>query len=212
MRLLIVIAILAMALVAAGRDGAARLALRFHAPSLTLALTKDDETRGLAQYRLNQFTEAAESLRLAGSKATFNRGNALARAGQYEQAIGAYDAVLARDPSHQAARANRAIVIKLIAGATEQGGGSRPQGIDQGEPSKTRNKNESMTMLEAEAAVRDRASQVRRPFDAKALIANEQWLATLADEPGRYLKLRIAAEYRRRLEAGTAPPPGDDAW
>jgi Ca-activated chloride channel family protein len=44
------------------------------------------------------------------------------------------------------------------------------------------------------------------------MIADEQWLATMPDEPGRYLKLRIAAEYQRRLEAGIAAPPGDDAW
>jgi Ca-activated chloride channel family protein len=212
MRVFVLLAFIAAASVAAGQEGLARLALRFDAPSVALTLTHDDETRGLARYRLGDFAGAAEALRLAGPKATFNRGNALARAGKYQDAVGAYDAVLARDPAHRAARANRAILVKLIASATEDGRGSRPQGIDEGERSKTTNRNQSMTMLEAEAAVRERASQVRRPSESKALIANEQWLATLADEPGRYLKLRIAAEYRRRLEAGTLAPPGDDAW
>lgn len=212
MRILAIAALIVATLFAAGQEGLARLALKLHAPSLALALTKDVEVRGLAHYRSGEFAQAAEALRLAGVKATFNRGNALARAGKYGEAVGAYDAVMARDPSHLGARANRAIVIKLIASATEKGGGSRAQGTEAGERSKARNKNESMTMLEAEAAVRERASQVRRPYESKALIANEQWLTTLADEPGRYLKLRIAAEYRRRLEAGTAAPPGDDAW
>jgi Ca-activated chloride channel family protein len=212
MRILAIVALIAAAVFAAGQEGWARLALRAHMPSLASAFSNDDEIRGLASYRMGDFADAAEALRRAGSRATFNRGNALARAGKYEQAVGAYDAVIARDPSHQGARANRAIVIKLIASATEQGAGSRAQGTEEGERNKARNKNESMTMLEAEAAVRERASQVRRPYESKALIANEQWLTTLADEPGRYLKLRIAAEYQRRLEAGTAAPPGDDPW
>lgn len=212
MRIFALLALIAVAFVAAGQEGLARFALKLDTPSLALALTRDDETRGLARYCLGDFNEAAEALRLAGPKASFNRGNALARIGKYQDALGAYDAVLARDPGHQAARANRAILVKLIASATEDGRGSRPQGMDEGERSKTTNKNQSMTMLEAEAAVRERASQVRRPQESKALIANEQWLETLADEPGRYLKLRIAAEYQRRLEAGSAAPPGDDPW
>lgn len=212
MRILFLVALLAASIFAAGQEGLARLALKSNFPSLALVLTQDDEIRGLARYRLDDFAAAAEALRRAGPKATFNRGNALARAGKYGEAVGAYDAVLARDPSHQVARANRAIVIKLVGSATEQGGGSRAQGTEAGERRKARNRNDSMTMLEAEAAVRERASQVRRPYESKALIVNEQWLTTLPDEPGRYLKLRIAAEYRRRLEAGTAAPPGDDAW
>ncbi|HSI42109.1 MAG TPA: tetratricopeptide repeat protein [Xanthobacteraceae bacterium] len=38
--------------------------------------------------------------------------------------------------------------------------------------------------------------------------ATLQWLATLPDDPARFLRLRIAAEHQRRVAAGTAPRPG----
>lgn len=213
MRWMALASLLIVAVWNAGRDGLASMALRLHAPSLSVMLADDLQLRGLAYYRLGNYVEAAEALRLAGPKASFNRGNALARAGHYADAVAAYDAVIARDPVHRAAHANRAIVVKLVDSETERGGGNRPQGQEQGEHNKTENRNQSMTMLEAEQATRERAVQVMRPADSsKAMIADEQWLATMPDEPGRYLKLRIAAEYRRRLEAGIAAPPGDDAW
>ncbi len=207
----LIIASIALAL-AAGSQGLAGLALRLGAPAVTLALTSDHHQQGLALYRLGRFEDAAEALRLAGPKASYNRGNALAMAGKYPEALAAYDAVLARDPGHQDARANRTIVVKLFDSPTEEGGGSRAQGADPGERKKTDNKNNSMTLEQAFDAVRQRALQIQRPQESRALIANEQWLATLPDEPGRYLKLRIAAEYRRRLEEGTAAPPGSDPW
>ena len=196
----------------AGKDAASMLALRLGAPSVSLAASEVLMVRGLALYRLGRFAESAELLRQAGPQGSFNRGNALARAGKYADAVAAYDAVIARNPSDVDAKANRAIVIKLVASETEGGGGSRAQGTEMGEHKKAENKNNSMTMDEAFEAQRLRAIQVQRPQELKAVIANEQWLVTLADEPGRYLKLRIAAEYKRRLEQGLAPPPGDDPW
>lgn len=212
MRLALLAVLCAIMGFSAGQTGLSHLSLRLGAPSLTLLWSDDPHLRGLALYRLQRYEEAAEALRLAGPKASFERGNALARAGKYRDALAAYDSVLAGDPEHQDAKTNRAIMAKLIDAPTEEGGGSRAQGSDPGEQKKTENKNNSMTMAEAEEAVRQRAIQIQRPQEARALIADEQWLKTLSDEPGRYLKLRIAAEYQRRHELGIAPPPGDDPW
>jgi tetratricopeptide (TPR) repeat protein len=57
----------------------------------------------------------------------------------------------------------------------------------------------------------DRA-RIGKPVDAKSVQANVQWLETLPDEPGRFLKLRLAMEHARRVEAGTAPPITGDPW
>ena len=196
----------------AGCDGLAQLALRTGLPRLTLALTDDPHLSGLAHYRLGNFATAVELLRLPGASATYNRGDALARAGLYRDAMAAFDAVIARNPGDMDALANRAVILPLLSSETESDGGSRAQGVDPGEQGQARNKNKSMTVLEAEEAWRQRAIKVNRPQESKALIANEQWLETMADEPGRYLKLRIAAEYLRRRAAGLAPPPADDPW
>jgi Ca-activated chloride channel homolog len=57
----------------------------------------------------------------------------------------------------------------------------------------------------------DRA-RIGKEIDAKSVLANVQWLETLPDEPGRFLKLRLALEHARRVEAGTAPPMPGDPW
>ena len=57
----------------------------------------------------------------------------------------------------------------------------------------------------------DRA-RIGKPVDAKSVQANVQWLETLPDDPGRFLKLRLAVEHERRIEAGTAPAIAGDPW
>ena len=47
-----------------------------------------------------------------------------------------------------------------------------------------------------------------KSYEARAAAVNHQWLATLADNPGRYLKLRLRAEHARRVKKGTAVPNG----
>lgn len=42
--------------------------------------------------------------------------------------------------------------------------------------------------------------------------ATLQWLAAIPDDPGRFLKLRIAVERDRRVADGTAVQPGGDGW
>lgn len=55
-----------------------------------------------------------------------------------------------------------------------------------------------------------RKRELGKSYDAQAASANRQWLATLPDDPGRYLKLRLRAEHARRIELGTAMPDGEE--
>lgn len=71
--------------------------------------------KGAAYYRAGQYQQAAEALAgLEDADAQYNRGNALAQAGQYAQAIAAYDAALKQNPQHADARANKAEVEKQM--------------------------------------------------------------------------------------------------
>ncbi|GLK76018.1 hypothetical protein GCM10008171_12720 [Methylopila jiangsuensis] len=56
------------------------------------------------------------------------------------------------------------------------------------------------------------ALKLRRSHEQQAVSPSVQWLRTLADDPGRYLKLRLAAERARRAERGVAAPAGTEAW
>lgn len=70
---------------------------------------------GNAEYRRGQFDRAAALYRSVDSAdAHYNRGNALARQGEYREAIAAYDAALAREPGMPDALANRRAVAAAL--------------------------------------------------------------------------------------------------
>jgi len=75
----------------------------------------DPEWKGSALYRSGQFDAAARAFAKAdGPRASYNRGNALARAGKLEEALKAYDTALAANPELEDARHNRKIVEELL--------------------------------------------------------------------------------------------------
>ena len=51
-----------------------------------------------------------------------------------------------------------------------------------------------------------------RRLDAGGLVADAAWLATIPDDPGEFLRLRLADEHRRRLSLGQTPPEEGDLW
>ena len=49
-------------------------------------------------------------------------------------------------------------------------------------------------------------------LDAGGLVADAAWLATIPDDPGEFLRLRLEDEHRRRLSLGQTPPEDGDLW
>ncbi|MEE4015928.1 VWA domain-containing protein [Roseibium sp. FZY0029] len=66
--------------------------------------------RGSAAYRAGDYAAAAQDF----SANAYNRGNALAKSGQLEDALGAYDQALAANPQDADAKYNRDLVQKLL--------------------------------------------------------------------------------------------------
>jgi Ca-activated chloride channel family protein len=92
-------------------DQQAARALQQGQPKQAQQLAHDPAWRGAAAYRAGNYTGAAQALQQApGGDAAYNLGNALARQGQYQQAIGAYDHALKLDPANADAKANRKAV------------------------------------------------------------------------------------------------------
>jgi Ca-activated chloride channel family protein len=92
-------------------DQQAAQALRQGKPKQAQQLARDPQWRGAAAYRAGDYAAAAKALEKApGSDAAYNLGNALARQGQYPQAIAAYDRALKIDPANADAEANRKAV------------------------------------------------------------------------------------------------------
>lgn len=75
------------------------------------ALAKDPALRGSAAYRASDYADAAQAFDKPDSAdAQYNRGNALAKQGRYDDALKAYDNALARAPDMDDAKANRKAV------------------------------------------------------------------------------------------------------
>lgn len=90
-------------------------------------------------YREGDFDAAARGFAgVPGADAAYNRGNALARAGRYEEAIAAYDEALSAEPGMPDALANRAAVQAAMRRGPPPPGGARdndrpPDGGDDGQ-------------------------------------------------------------------------------
>ncbi|MGH8031072.1 MAG: hypothetical protein ACREO8_01590, partial [Luteimonas sp.] len=89
-------------------------------------------------YRKQDFTAAEQAWKaLPGADAAYNRGNALAQAGQYRDAIAAYDAALRARPAMADAIANRKAVEAAMQRkpppSKQSGNGGKPRN-DNGQP------------------------------------------------------------------------------
>lgn len=195
---------------AAGPSAWGRLALRAGVPGLAAELIESPRWRGVALYEAGRYAEADLAFQAAGRGATYDRGNTLALLGRYELAAGYFDAVLYADRTDSDARANRALVEQFIDRKTGDGGGTWGKvGVADEKVIPT---NPGTYEMHIQALMRARP-RLPRPSDSiQSVEASLDWLRTIPDDPGRYLKLRIAAERKQRESDGTAPPATGDPW
>ncbi len=95
---------------------------------------KSPEHKAEALYRAGKFEEAASSTpNESSSRSAYNRGNALAKSQQFEEAIKSYEAALDTDPNNEDARFNKKIIEEALAEQEkqQQGQQSQDQGGDQ---------------------------------------------------------------------------------
>jgi len=78
-------------------------------------LFRDPRWRGAAKYKAGDFKGAVDAVeKPADAEGLYNRGNALARLGQFPEAVAAYDQALAQSPDHEDAKFNRDLVRKQM--------------------------------------------------------------------------------------------------
>ena len=108
----------------ARRDQQAARAIERGDADRAAAIAPDHRWRGTALYRGGRYGESAEVF-TGGDTAGdhYNRGNALARAGDLRGAFDAYGEALARDPGHEDAEHNREIVESLLEASSDPQGG-----------------------------------------------------------------------------------------
>lgn len=90
----------------------------------TLAPTP--EWRGGAAYRAGDYEAALHDYEQAtGARGAYNKGNALAKLGRYEEALAAYDDALKQSPGMEDAKANRDAVAEFLKEHREQNKGEK---------------------------------------------------------------------------------------
>jgi len=187
------------ALAAAGPAALGRLALMAGLPGLAAPLLSDPAVKGVALYRAGRYPQADAAFAAAGRSATFNRGVSLAATGDYPLARAYFDAVLFAAAGDSEARENRTLVDALIPPVIGLGNEAgriavKPITNPDGVPTESDPR------------------RLRRPLDEGGRVADEAWLATIQDDPGEFLRLRLEDEHRRRLSLGQTPPEEGDLW
>ena len=98
------------------KDQQAYEALQEQQPQRALELAKDPAIRGSAAYKAEDYAQAADAFAQAtpDADAHYNRGNALAQAKRYQDALAAYDEALKLSPGMEDAAANKKAVEEFL--------------------------------------------------------------------------------------------------
>jgi Ca-activated chloride channel family protein len=124
-------------------------------PALAATLFEAPEWRGTAQYEAGNFkSSSAEFGKLESTDSLYNRGNALALAGDLKAAIESYDKSLALSPDRQDAITNRELVKSLLEQQEQD-----QQGNDQDSDSDQSDQDGESQDSESESAQQEQDSQ-----------------------------------------------------
>ena len=116
-------------------------ALERDAPEKAAALFQDPGWKGIAHYRARKYQEAEKSFSMVDTpEGHYNRGNALANLGRYEEALASYQTALSQQPDHVDAQHNLEIIKQFLdkPSSAEQAG----EKSQQSDASSTKQKND----------------------------------------------------------------------
>jgi Ca-activated chloride channel family protein len=161
--------------------------LKRHHPTEAARHFEDPQWQGVALYQAGDYAGAVQRFAQGSSAADhYNRGNALARSGELEGAIDAYEQALERQPDFPAALANKALVEQLLeqSKASDQAKADEKAKTDENADN-ARQGNAGQTSSNAQSAPQD-ANADRSASDQEAS-ADEQasGAGSDSDEPAR---------------------------
>ena len=180
---------------------------------------EDPQWKGLALYEAGDYNGAARQFAQGNSAADhYNRGNALARSGELEAAVDAYEQALERQPELQPALANKALVEQLLQQRqAEQAPEQPPEDNQQSDPNSSSDAASSSQNAQDQAAAKppQEADEAGKPTDNPNEQAQNQ--ASGADDddttrpPQRPTDSSLDAEQRQALEQWLRQIPDNPA-
>ena len=145
----------------------------------------DPMWQGAAHYRAGDFEQAAGAFaRVATPEAAYNLGNAYARLGRFEEALAAYDAALADRPEWGEALTNRDAVAALVPRQPEMPEDEQAGGDPTFDPDEIRFD---------EKGQKGQLGEVEQSQLTDEHLA-EMWLRRLQTSPADFLRQRFAVE------------------
>ena len=189
-------------------------------------LFEDPNWRGVAKYRGEEYESAVDLFHLNDSPTgNYNAGTALAKDRRYEEAVAAYEKTLSRDPNHQDAIYNKALVEQLLKDQQEQQQNSSGENQDeinesgsekqqpesgaseQSESDEMSSEENTQDTSEEDTNVADSPSSEDQDSVAESKAseksdANEQLLRKIPDNPGGLLRNKFKHETNVRLRNG----------
>ncbi len=207
----------------ASRDQQAQLALRQERPADAAVLAEDPAIAGEALYRNSDYVRANQSWSQLDSADThYNRGNALAQAGEFDAAIAAYDSALALEPDMDDAIFNRDLVEQMKqeqeqqeqedsdseSSDEESQDGEEGEEQDSDEQQESDQQKESDEESESEESEQPSQSEMAQNWSEEDEQAMEQWLRRIPDDPGGLLRRKFRNQHQRR----GAPADESETW
>jgi len=187
-------------------------------------LSRDPAWQAAALYRQGNYSKSAQ-LWQQGKTADdhYNRGNALAKAGQLAQAISAYEQALKLDPGHEDAKFNKQLVEQLLKQQQQQQQQQKqeqqqqssqqqsPQSDSNQQQDNQQQNNNQQQQQESAQQQQDDSQQSKQQKQQQEVETqpderNEQekdqalqhWLQKIPDDPGGLLRNKMYREYQKR--------------
>jgi Ca-activated chloride channel family protein len=170
-------------------DQQASRALEEGAPEEAVELFENPDWRAVAQYRAKNYAESAAGFAEHGdARNLYNLGNSLARQGEFESAIDAYEQVLEIDPDYADAAYNRDLLQQMV-DQQQQQQGEQQQSDQQGEGEESESDSESQqgseSGSESEGEPQDSESQAGQEMSQEDLEALQEELQKAAEEAAK---------------------------
>ena len=208
-------------------------------PEKAASLFKDKQWESVAHYRSGEYQTSLNGFtKNQGPDGYYNKGNAFARLGQYEQAISSYDQALSVRPGDEDTIFNKALVQRLLeekqqsnddknqsqansnSDSTEESQASSDE--EQERDNEDRNQSEDSDQAQQE---QDEEAKAEEQKKSEAQDENEQstrdekkealaqWLRRVPDDPGGLIRRKFQHETKQRLRRGEYENrQGDKVW
>ncbi|WP_405236489.1 VWA domain-containing protein [Lentisalinibacter orientalis] len=177
-------------------------------------LFEDPAWQAAARYRAGDYAASAEAFAgLDSVDAAYNRGNALARQGEFEAAMEAYEQALAAEPDHEDARHNLDLLRQLQQQQQQQPGGEGESGDGQdGQQSQDGQQQSAQNQEQAgEDGESGGAQQDGEPAGEQGADGSSQAEAEGESSPSDAEEQRAIEELREEMRrAAEAAEAGDD--